>query len=106
MRIEVVVVKECPNEQLAVGRLRQALEVTGLHRAEVVTRVVADQAEAERLSFTGSPTVLIDGRDPFAEAGRIPGMTCRLYRTPEGLDGAPGVGRLQQALATASRREA
>ncbi|WP_326763538.1 DsbA family protein [Streptomyces sp. NBC_01591] len=103
MRVEVVVVKECPNEQLAVGRLRQALEAAGLDEADVVTRVVTDQAEAERIGFTGSPTILIDGEDPFAEAGQAQGMACRLYRTPEGLDGAPSVAQLQQALATASR---
>ncbi|MER5852385.1 hypothetical protein ABT126_36680 [Streptomyces sp. NPDC002012] len=102
MRIEVVVVKECPNEELAAGRLRQALEAAGLDEADVVTRVVTDQAEAERIGFTGSPTILIDGEDPFAEAGRAQGMTCRLYRTPEGLDGAPSISQLQQALTTAS----
>ncbi|MEU2134992.1 hypothetical protein [Streptomyces sp. NPDC018352] len=102
MRIEVVVVKECPNEQLAVGRLRQALEASGLHEADVVTRVVTDQAEAERIDFTGCPSILINGDDPFAEAGRGQGVTCRLYRTPEGLDGAPSISQLQQALATAS----
>ncbi|MCX5107140.1 hypothetical protein OOK13_00895 [Streptomyces sp. NBC_00378] len=103
MRIEVVVVNECPNEELAVGRLRQALEASGLHEADVVTRMVTDQAEAERIGFTGSPTILIDGEDPFAEAGRAQGMACRLYRTPEGMDGAPSVSQLQQALTTASR---
>ncbi|WP_406382842.1 hypothetical protein [Streptomyces sp. NBC_01618] len=105
MRIEVVVVKECPNEELAAGRLRQALEASGLQEADVVTRVVTDQAEAERIGFTGSPTILIDGEDPFAEAGQAQGMTCRLYRTPEGLDGAPGISQLQQALATAAHHE-
>ncbi|MFB6987517.1 DsbA family protein [Streptomyces sp. NPDC056178] len=102
MRIEVVVVQDCPNEQLAAGRLRQALEAAGLQAADVVTRVVTNRAEAERIGFTGSPTILINGEDPFAEAGRAQGMTCRLYRTPEGSDGAPSVSRLQQALTTAS----
>ncbi|MEE1806692.1 hypothetical protein [Streptomyces sp. BE133] len=105
MRIEVVVVKECPNEQLAVDRLWQALEAAGLHNVDVVTRVVTDQTEAERIGFTGSPTVLIDGEDLFAEAGRTQGMACRLYRTPEGLDGAPSIGQLHQALATAFHHE-
>ncbi|MGW2108805.1 hypothetical protein [Streptomyces sp. NPDC001948] len=102
MWIEVVVVKDCPNEQLAVGRLRQALEAAGLHEADVVTRVVSDQAEAGRIGFTGSPTILISGGDPFAEAGWTWGMACRLYRTPDGLDGAPSISQLQQALATAT----
>lgn len=77
----------------------------GLHEVDVVTRVVTDRAEAERIGFTGSPTVLIDGEDPFAEAGRTQGMACRLYRTPEGLDGAPTVDQLHQVLATALHHE-
>ncbi|MFV5998936.1 DsbA family protein [Streptomyces sp. NPDC056231] len=103
MRIKVVVVKECPNGQLAVGRLRQALEASGLDEADVVTRVVTDQAEVERIGFTGPPTILIDGEDPFAEAGRAQGMTRRLYRTPEGLGGAPSISQLHHTLTTTSR---
>ncbi|WP_326625188.1 MULTISPECIES: hypothetical protein [unclassified Streptomyces] len=94
-----------PRRRLAEGAARASAVAAGLHEVDVVTRVVTDRAEAERIGFTGSPTVLIDGEDPFAEAGRTQGMACRLYRTPEGLDGAPSVGQLHQALATAFHHE-
>ncbi|MFC8261184.1 hypothetical protein ACFUNF_27160 [Streptomyces sp. NPDC057291] len=42
--------------------------------------------------FTGSPTFLLNGRDPFAEPGRPAGLTCRVYRAPDGLRGLPGLG--------------
>ena len=32
----------------------------------------------------GSPTLLIDGVDPFAEPGQPPSMSCRLYRDDDG----------------------
>jgi hypothetical protein len=34
---------------------------------------------AERVGFHGSPTILIDGRDPFVTGAEPIGMTCRVY---------------------------
>ncbi|MEV5987498.1 hypothetical protein AB0L85_21180 [Streptomyces sp. NPDC052051] len=98
MEIEVLVVPDCPNEKVAAERLRQALDDVGLSEVGFTTRVITEEAEAERRGFTGSPTVLIDGRDPFAEPGRTPGLACRVYRTPEGLSGAPSTEQLRQVL--------
>ncbi|MGP4088082.1 hypothetical protein [Streptomyces sp. KR55] len=101
MEIEVLVVPGCPNQQLAETRLRQALDEARLSNTPITTRVIADQVEAERSGFTGSPTILIDGRDPFAEPGAAPSVACRIYRTPLGLAGAPEVDQLGQALRAA-----
>ncbi|MCX4694767.1 hypothetical protein [Streptomyces sp. NBC_01408] len=98
MEIEILVVPDCPHTRPAAELLRQALDDVGLHGVTVTTRVVTGQGEAERLGFTGSPTFLIGGRDPFAEAGRPSGLACRVYRTPDGLAGLPGLDQLRQAL--------
>ncbi|TDQ47215.1 thioredoxin family protein [Actinorugispora endophytica] len=74
--------------------MRQALDDLGLDTTGFTTRVVADQAEAERSAFAGSPTILTDGRDPFAEPGTMPSPSCRIYRAPQGLAGAPGLDQL------------
>ncbi|MFB7496349.1 hypothetical protein ACFC09_16950 [Streptomyces sp. NPDC056161] len=103
MEIEILVVPDCPHQRLAEERVRQALDVAGLTTAGVTTRVVGDQAEAERAGFTGSPTILVDGRDPFAEPGATPTLACRMYRTQGGLAGAPGVDRIRRALEDAGR---
>ncbi|MET9382108.1 hypothetical protein ABZY09_13720 [Streptomyces sp. NPDC002928] len=102
MEIEILVVRDCPNRQLAVERLRQALDEAELGATPFTTRVIADQAEAERSGFTGSPTILIDGRDPFGEADAAPSLSCRIYRTPGGVSGAPDPGLLRQVLAAAA----
>ncbi|MEV5011641.1 hypothetical protein AB0K74_18275 [Streptomyces sp. NPDC056159] len=102
MEIEVFVVPGCPNQQLAEEQLREALDGAGLSGETFTTRVITDQAEAERSGFTGSPTILINGRDPFAEPGSSPSVACRIYRTPRGLAGAPGVDQLRQALRAAA----
>jgi len=56
--------------------------------------------EAERLRFVGSPTLLLDGQDPFAAqtAGSF-GLSCRIYRTPEGPAGSPTTEQLREVLA-------
>ena len=91
----------CPNWQTAEANLRAALAEAGADVA--VHRQVVDTLEdAERLGFLGSPTVLIDGRDPFAEPGALPGLSCRVYRTATSVAGTPTVAQLRAALAAAS----
>ncbi|MFJ6621584.1 alkylmercury lyase family protein [Kitasatospora sp. NPDC091335] len=43
---------------------------------------VADEAEATRLGMCGSPTILIDGTDPFPPPGAVPSLSCRLAACP------------------------
>jgi len=102
MEIEILVVPDCPNETLAAQRLRHALDEAGLSGTGVTTRTVTGQAEAEQFGFTGSPTILIDGREPFAEPGAAPGVSCRIYRTPNGVGGAPDTSQLRTALQAAA----
>jgi hypothetical protein len=99
VRIEVLAVPGCRDAPLAERLLRRALDEIGLGDIGFETRVINDQAEAELIGFTGSPTFLINGRDPFAEHGAVVGLTCRLYHTPAGhLAGLPNYDALQQAL--------
>ncbi|MBS2964614.1 hypothetical protein KGA66_16275 [Actinocrinis puniceicyclus] len=98
MRIELLLVPDCPNGGKAAGRLRLALDEVGLSDATFTTRVIATQAEAQAAGFGGSPTILIDGRDPFAPPGAVPALACRLYRTEHGTDTAPDLAQLRRAL--------
>lgn len=96
MRITVLTIPECPNAPLAQERVTAALDGRA---AEVQLVEVRDQAEAARWGMTGSPTVLLDGVDPFANAGSEPSVSCRVYRGAAGAaDGAPSVAALRQAL--------
>jgi hypothetical protein len=65
---------------------------------------VATPEAAERLAFRGSPTVLIDGLDPFATGDEPTGLSCRVYATPHGLDSAPTHQQLRAALEAAGAR--
>ncbi|QNA77784.1 alkylmercury lyase [Streptomyces sp. So13.3] len=100
MQITVLTVPDCPNGPVIEERITAALS----GRDAKVERVeVREQDDAARWGMTGSPTVLIDGVDPFAPAGAVPSVSCRIYRDADGAaDGAPSVEELRQALAGAA----
>lgn len=98
MRITVLAVPDCPNAPVAVGRITAALAG---RPASVELVEVAGEAEATRLKMTGSPTILLDGVDPFALAG-APSVSCRIYRGSDGAaEGTPSVQDLTAALSAA-----
>lgn len=91
----------CPNWQTAYERLRAVLRDEGMAEVEPMLERVETPEDAERLRFAGSPTILIDGVDPFEIAGAAFGLTCRVYRTSEGLAGSPTGEQLRAALHSA-----
>lgn len=86
----------CPNWRIAYERLLiLAAERPGI----VLTRQeVETDEDAERLGFHGSPSILINGTDVFAEASAPVGLACRRYLTPDGADGAPSLEQLRAAV--------
>jgi len=92
----------CPHWRVADERVRAALQLIGLDGVPVThTRVDTDE-EAERIGFHGSPTILVDGADPFPAQGVPTGLTCRVYQTTEGPQGAPTVDELRAAIVDAA----
>lgn len=98
MDVRLLYVDGCPSWQEADRRLAQALERLGHDPGAVVRVPVTTPGDAVRLAFQGSPTVLVDGRDPFAAEDDPVGLSCRLYRTPDGLVGSPTVEQLVEVL--------
>jgi len=95
--VELLYFDGCPNWRETERRLLTVLEQSGAETD--LTYVQVDSPEdAERLGFRGSPTVLVDGRDPFASPEDPAGLSCRVFRTPDGLQGAPTVAQLREAL--------
>ena len=103
MQLIVLAVPDCPNVMLLDQR--PALALDGRRDVAVSHLVIADEKEAARRGMHGSPTLLADGIDPFAEPGQPASVSCRLYRHGDGrLDGAPSVSQLHQALGEAATR--
>jgi hypothetical protein len=102
--IELVVVPDCPHAPAAQELLRTALDVAGLPGTGVRVSVIESQREAEKRGFVGSPTILINGVDPFAEPGSPSALACRVYPGPGGPSGLPPADRLMKALTHRPRR--
>ena len=101
MDFELLVVPNCPNESRALVALGSAFERVGLGGQSVPVTVILNQDQAQERGFVGSPTILIDGADPFAVQGQRPAVACRVYATPAGLSGVPTVDDLVKALTAA-----
>lgn len=100
--IEVLHIDECPNWQQTVDDVRAALAELGAPEVRVVERLIASPAQAAEVPFAGSPTILVDGADPFSTGETTVELACRVYRTDEGLRGTPSRRQLIEALADAA----
>ncbi|HKN81371.1 MAG TPA: thioredoxin family protein [Actinomycetota bacterium] len=102
MEVRLLYFEGCPHWQTMHDRLRAALRAEGMASVEPILVPVETAEDAERLRFIGSPTMLVDGRDPFAGGTEASfGLTCRVYQTLEGLAGSPSVEQLRSALQAA-----
>jgi len=102
MDVQLLVVPNCPNEQRAREMLRHALTDAGAGDTPIRTVVVSTAERAEQLGFAGSPTILLDGADPFPSAEHCTGLSCRMCAHRSGPQGVPEV----TALIAAIRRAA
>ncbi len=99
MDIELVYFEGCPNTDLAAQHLEAA--TAGRTDITITRRLVTTPDDAERLQLHGSPTILIDGHDPFASKDTTATWSCRLYQTDTGPAGAPSIDMLESAIDTA-----
>lgn len=101
MDVTLLYFDDCPNWQLAEIRLNEALADLGDEAPSVTHQVVTTPEEADRTGFRGSPTILVNGRDPFAGPDDPIALSCRMYNGPAGVEYAPTVEQLRGALADA-----
>jgi hypothetical protein len=100
MDVRLLYFDDCPNWRLADARLREALDAVGETVPAVTYEVVSTPQRAEQTGFRGSPTILVNGRDPFADPDDPVGLSCRMYRSPAGVEFAPTVEQLRSVLAS------
>jgi hypothetical protein len=98
--VELLWWEGCPSLERALSELREAMRDIGLDPQAVHLREVTTDEDAQREGFLGSPTILIDGADPFpALDGATVGLNCRVYRRTGGrVSPTPDPADLRRAL--------
>ena len=96
--VTLMYLDHCPNWALAADRLRAAITRAGTDAVRVDWKPVHTVAAATAAGFAGSPTILIDGEDPFPRPSHVDGLCCRFYQTENGTSGAPSIDQLVDAL--------
>jgi hypothetical protein len=97
VKVQILSVPDCPN--VAPLRQRLAAVLDGREGVELRVEVVNSVEDAARLGMHGSPTLLIEGVDPFAVPGQPTSVSCRLYCDETGRPtGAPSLDQLRQVL--------
>ncbi|MEV3989874.1 organomercurial lyase [Streptomyces sp. NPDC049837] len=95
MALTVLMVPGCPKADVLRERLAEAMAGQD-DDVRVEWREVRDEAEAVRLGMHGSPTLLVNGADPFVREGEAPSLSCRV---DPGGSAVPSVDRLRAVLA-------
>lgn len=96
--VTLLYLDHCPNWPLASEHLRGALRRVGRADIRVDWKPVHTISAAKAIGFAGSPTILINGVDPFPRPAHVDGLCCRFYDTESGSSGAPSVDQLAAAL--------
>lgn len=101
MLIELLYVPGCPNHEPALDKLREGMRSECV---DVTVREIAvtNETMARSLSFPGSPTIRIDGRDIEPSDESAVGLACRLYSNGTGV---PSSEILKRAISGAKKSE-
>jgi len=105
MRIQLLTFDGCPHHEQARILLERALASKGRREWQIENTIV-DETSVALLKFPGSPTIRVNGRDVepgFNDPG-VYTLTCRVYRTKEGLLGYPASEWIEQAIGESDAR--
>ena len=98
--VEILYFDGCPNYEAALALVERISRELGLE-PEVRLVNVRDQEAAERLGFLGSPTIRVGGVDvdPRTDERDDHALSCRVFRTEQGIVGRPDEQWVRRALA-------
>ncbi len=103
VKVELLYFDGCPCHERLLPRVRELVHDAVIADEVAVRRIESPEAAAAE-RFLGSPTVRVDCVDvePGADRRGDFGLKCRLYSTPDGLQGTPPAEWVVQALRTTS----
>lgn len=99
MEINLLYFDDCPSWAAGLENLKAALLAEALEADIHLIKVETDNVAAER-KFLGSPSFQVDGLDRWWQDREEYNLSCRLYATPHGIQGVPGVEMFRERLRT------
>jgi len=97
MKIQLLYFEGCPSWEAGLKNLQTALNDENIS-ASIELVNVADDDDAARLKFLGSPHFRVNGEDLWHEEREVYSLSCRVYPTAEGIKGFPTVSMLRERL--------
>jgi hypothetical protein len=90
VKIEVLYIADCPNSRPTIEVVREVLREQGFP-PDIIEIEISDAAQAAALSFLGSPTVRVDGKNVEPSVNLFPsyGVSCRTYFVDGRFEGTP-----------------
>jgi hypothetical protein len=89
----------CPSWERALEMLRAEMATQGIGEEALDVIEIAGEAEAQTHGFPGSPTIRIKGEDVAPGEGDPIGLSCRVYRRPDGrISALPDPAEIRNAL--------
>ena len=100
MKVTLQYFDGCPNWKEVEAHI-EALRAEGIE-LDLERQSIDTQELAEEHGFRGSPTIVIDGVDPFADPDAPVGLACRVYKTDTGYAGSPSLDQLRAVMSGSS----
>jgi hypothetical protein len=97
MDVSLLYFDGCPNRHEALTQLEALLTEAGWVRSVELVNIDSPE-RATQTHLRGSPTVWLDGIDPFLDVNAPVGLSCRIYLTAAGYQGTPPVEELRSAI--------
>ncbi len=94
----------CPSWQLTAELVRRVLHTAGQPQSALTLPVAQTAKGADRVGLRGSPTLLIDAPDAFADPIGPIGLACRVFSTFDELAETSTLEQLNAALRRAQRQ--
>jgi hypothetical protein len=106
MTLELLYIDGCPNHDPTANLLHSVLETEGL-RTEVRQILIRNHQDAEAYSFSGSPTVRVNGQDiENLSSHRLGvGLACRTYFVEGKSQGVPPRSLVEDAVRAARKQD-
>ena len=99
--VELVYFEGCPHWHETADHLEVLRQIRGDFEVRFIEVTTPEAADEWR--FHGSPSVAINGVDPFSGPADPVGRTCRTYSTDQGVAGSPTRDQLSQVIINASQ---